>query len=153
MNAEALIKEIDAAFADVIWPYKTPPRTLTAEDTAALVEDLYLMSDEDKHYEISRAMCVAITQAKPLLRDQLLCRLVEFLDADFYDPEGINGPLKEAKLRAFACYSTAQSIAIWNWLTFIKVSYELRLCREALTSAIRFWGHKAQVVTKPRDVG
>jgi hypothetical protein len=144
MNLKMLTGEITAAFANVPWLYDTPAQQLTPESTAAIVEDLFLMSDEDKRYELPRAMCVAVAEAKPPLRELLLRRLIEFLDVDFYDPERTNDLLKEARLRAFSSYSTAQSLAIWSWLSFVKVSFELTEAGEQLTSAMRYWGQRSQ---------
>jgi hypothetical protein len=89
-------------------------------------------------------MCVTIVEAQSPLRERLLCSLVRFLDVDFFDPESTNQLLKEANLAMFSNYSAAQSLAIWNWLTFVKVSYELIDCSEGLTSAIRYWGQRSR---------
>lgn len=144
MSVETLVKQIDAAFADVPWLYGETPSPFTPESAAKALEDIFLTTDGVKKYELPRMLCVAVTRAEPPLRERLLCRLIEFLDVDFHDPQMTNEPLKEARRKTFSSYSNAQSLVIWNWLTFVKVSYELRDCHEELTSAIRYWGQRAR---------
>jgi len=77
-DLEALTQKIHAAFADVPWQYEAPAENLTPANAFEVMEDFFLISDSDKHYELPRVMSVAITEAKPPLLKELLCRLIEF---------------------------------------------------------------------------
>src|SRR6266498_1873199 len=114
-NCNEITQRIMAAFAEVPWPYGSAVHINTPEEAMAELEDILLRSDEAMKYMLPRIMCVAVTAAKPPLLERLLSRLLEFLDVDFYDPEGTNNPLKQAKLRMFSGYTPAQAKAVWRW--------------------------------------
>jgi hypothetical protein len=139
MDRDGLILEIEKAFSDVPWLYESSPEILTPEATERIVDEFYLMSDEDKHYELPRALCVAITEAKPPLQERLLCSLIEFMDVDFFDPGKSDDLLKEAKYRIFRNYSCEQSVSVAKWLKFVSAHFALHLCEDTLRSATKYW--------------
>jgi len=143
MKVEALVKEIEAAFTDVRWSYGELPPSFTPESASAALDDIFLIMDDAKKYQLPRIMIVAVTQAGPPPQKHLIQRLIEFLNADFEDSEDTDLLLKEARFQTFSNFTQAQSSAIWNWLTFVKVSYELRRSDE-LASAIRYWGQRVR---------
>jgi len=139
MDAQTLTTETMAAFADARWPHDSPPEVIEPGNALEVADDLLLYSDETKKYELPRLMCLAINSAKSPLRDRLLCRLIEFTDVDFDDPEGTNDLLKEAKRRVFSTYSETQSTAIRRWLEYVQNTFELTDCQDLLASAIEYW--------------
>jgi hypothetical protein len=139
MDAQSLAAETVAAFSDACWPHRSPPEVIEPTNALQIVDELFLYSDETKKYELPRLMCLAITTPESALRNRLLCRLIEFMDVDFDDPEGTNHLLKEAKRRIFTTYSKTQSIVIRQWLEYVKSSFELTECQDVLDSAIQYW--------------
>lgn len=128
-----------AAFAGTRWPHDSPPEVIEPSDALQVADELFRVSDATKKYELPRLMCLAITSLESSQREHLLCRLIEFMDVDFDDPEGTNDLLKEAKRRAFSTYSDAQSMAIRRWLEFVQSIFELTCCQDLLASAVGYW--------------
>jgi hypothetical protein len=144
-NLEALTQKIYAAFADVPWLYEVPAENLTPADALEVIEEIFLISDSDKHYELPRIMSVTITEAKPPLLKKLLCRLIEFLDADFYDPDETNDFLKKRNFEMFSNYSLSQSSAILSWLKYVEENFATSIHEEELNSAIKYWGDRVNI--------
>jgi hypothetical protein len=138
MDAQILMAETIAAFADVPWPHDPPPEVIEPGNALKVAGDLFLYSDDTKKYELPRLMCLAITSIESPLRSRLLCRLIEFMDVDFDDPERTNNLLKDAKRRVFSTFSESQSMAIRRWLEYVQKTFELTDCQDLLTSAIEY---------------
>ena len=144
-NVEALTKEISAAFAHVPWPYEVPAENLTPANALEIMEEIFLISDSDKQYELPRIMSVAITEAPSPLLKKLLCRVIEFLDADFYDPDQTNDFLKKHNFQRFSGYTLTQSAAIWRWLKYVQENFAPSIHEEELNSAIKYWSDRVNI--------
>jgi hypothetical protein len=150
MNAGELTSQLGTAFGDAPWPHASPPEEIGGDNALRLAEELFLISDATKKFELPRLMCFAtsLEGSQSHLNNRLLCRLIEFLDVAFHDPDGTNDLLISAKRRAFASYTDTQSLVILRWLEYVKISFELPDCEDLLTSAIKYWRIRAASHTR-----
>jgi len=138
-DAEKLATELTIAFSDAIWPHDSPPEDIDVSNALQIADELFLVSDATKKFELPRLMSLAIRIKPSVLRDRLMFLLVEFLDVDFDDPGGTNDLLKAAKRRAFLGYSNAQALIILQWLGYVKTAFPKIECQDLLTSGIKYW--------------
>jgi hypothetical protein len=146
-DADKLVAELTAAFGDAFWPHNSPPEDIDVSNALQVAEELFLVSDATKKFELPRLMSLAIRIEPSVLRSRVLFLLIEFLDVDFDDPDGTNDLLKETKRRVFSSYDSVQSLAILRWLEHIKTAFPKTEYQDLLDSGIKYWRIQADLTS------
>ena len=137
MTKESLAKQLLDAFARV-----TVDASVTVsspEEGEECLEQFFALEDEVKKWLLPRLMILALSLSDNKRRRKYFSRLIEFLDVDFDDVSGCNGPLKSAQMRAVRDYDTCQAAAICDWLRFVHDNFAQDIDNDQVMSAITYW--------------
>ncbi len=131
------------AFSEIPLP-TTPARdSIDSNSIADALEDLNLIPDDVVIYIIPKILIYFIESSTASPQNAMLCKFIEYIDVDFFDPEDSYTELKEVKFVTFEKIVKSQAGAIFEWLQFIHSEYDLSCCNDFFSSAASFWKERA----------
>jgi len=152
MKKEEIEGTILEAFSNAKWPHDGASKpTFSSTECDDLISDLNTLYPEAIEFVLPQLLIYAISISDEDSRLEALNALIHFLNADFFDPKGVNSLLKEARMNVFSNYTKSESRAVYEWILYVQVCFsEKSLDRKELDSALPYWGKKKDA-DNPRD--